>query len=323
MALMYKSADLIHWDYIHPLAIAKPNPNDASERPGASMWECPDFFFLGGKPILLVAAGNRYLAGTYKNQSFDQQGEGQIDFSNVAYAQKTMSDAKGRRIWWGWIHETWSAKASAEAGWAGVMSLPKLLTLRADGLLGIEPATEVQSLRQQSHSMGASVIKAGSPQLLGKFRGDCVEILAEIDLRDSRQAGLCVRSTRDGSEQTLVGYDRDSQSMYVDTTKSTLDPDIQARGRGRFVGRAIQQGGLPLKDGEPLQLRIFVDASVIESFANGRASMTSRVYPTKADSLGIGLFAKGGDAKLRHLTVYDLTPISRDRLTSGAELFSV
>lgn len=321
MALMYKSADLIHWNYIHPLAVAKPNPNDASGRPGASMWECPDFFFLDGKPILLVAAGNKYLTGTYKNEGFEQQGEGQIDSSNVAYAQKTMADAKGRRIWWGWIRETRSAKASAEAGWAGVMSLPKLLTLRPDGMLGVEPATQVESLRKQSHSMGALEIRTGGPQLLDKFRGDCVEILAEIDLGDSHQAGLCVRSTRDGSEQTLVGYDRDSQSMYTDTMKSSLDPDIQVTGRGRFAGRGIQQGDLPLKNGEPLQLRIFVDASVIESFANGRASMTSRVYPTNADSLGIGLFAKGGDAKLRHLTVYNLAPISRDRLTSGVELF--
>ncbi len=52
--LLYKSADLRHWQYLHPLAQGKwsgkpgPNPVDTGE-----MWECPDFFPLDGKHVLI------------------------------------------------------------------------------------------------------------------------------------------------------------------------------------------------------------------------------------------------------------------------------
>ncbi len=49
---------------------------------------------------------------------------------------------------------------------------------------------------------------------------------------------------------------------------------------------------LPLAPGDRLQLRVFVDHSVLEVFANGRACLTTRIYPTRPDSLGIGLEAR-------------------------------
>jgi beta-fructofuranosidase len=99
-ALMYRSMDLRKWEYHHPLASAGVNPNQR----GGSMWECPDFFFLKGKAVLMLAAGNRYMIGSYKDLKFEKQLEGCIDYGS-AYAQKTMEDGKGRRIWWGWVNE--------------------------------------------------------------------------------------------------------------------------------------------------------------------------------------------------------------------------
>jgi len=70
-----------------------------------------------------------------------------------------------------------------------------------------------------------------------------------------------------------------------------------------------------------LRLRSFIDASVLETFANGQASISDRVYPLNPASLGVGVFARGGTAHLRSMTVWDLDPISNDRLTSGIELY--
>jgi beta-fructofuranosidase len=144
MALLYSSRDLRKFTYVHPLAVAKPDAGAQDPtRPWASMWECPDFFFLHGEPVFLVARGNRYLTGTYSDHKFQQQFSGQIDCGSAAYAQKTMEDDKGRRrIWWAWIHEKRSPQAQVAAGWAGVMSLPRLLTLQSDGSLGIEPPSD-------------------------------------------------------------------------------------------------------------------------------------------------------------------------------------
>jgi hypothetical protein len=88
-------------------------------------------------------------------------------------------------------------------------------------------------------------------------------------------------------------------------------------------GRGVQSGDLSIGGKELLRLRIYLDASVIETFANGKASLSDRVYPASAASLGIGLFAKGGTAHLRSMTLWEIAPISNDRLTSGAERFRV
>ena len=325
MALMYRSSDLRNWEYMHPLATAKPAPQPPAGTPVgvSSMWECPDFFFLDGKPVLMVAGGNTYLTGTYENYKFEQKIEGRVDYGNAAYAQKTMADATGRRIWWGWLHEARSTKTQAAAGWAGVMSLPRILKMQSNGELGVEPASELKKLRGRNYKITGIPIKPDGPLLLQKqFSGDCVEILADIDLRHAQQVGLRVRSTVDGNEQTLVGFDRETSTIFCDTTQSSSDPETLNTSRP-LSGRGIQRGPLLLQSGENVKLHVFVDASVIEIFANGRAALSDRVYPTSPESLGIGLFARGGDAKLDSFEVYDLTPISTDRLTSGANLFRV
>ena len=50
-------------------------------------------------------------------------------------------------------------------------------------------------------------------------------------------------------------------------------------------------------------------ASVIEVFANGRACITARVYPSRPDSLGVQLFARGGTARPRSLDVWEMDSI--------------
>ena len=52
------------------------------------------------------------------------------------------------------------------------------------------------------------------------------------------------------------------------------------------------------------ELHLFLDRSTIEVFANRRACVSDRVYPTREDSLGVQLFARGGEAKVRTLKVW-------------------
>ncbi len=68
-------------------------------------------------------------------------------------------------------------------------------------------------------------------------------------------------------------------------------------------------GSLELEEEELLTLRVFIDRSILEVFANDRLCMTSRIYPTRPDSTGIGLFATGGPATLRSMEAWSLNPI--------------
>ena len=61
-----------------------------------------------------------------------------------------------------------------------------------------------------------------------------------------------------------------------------------------------------LRNGEKLELRIFIDRSILEVFANGRQCITQRIYPTRKDSTGIELFSKGGSMIVESLQAWDM-----------------
>jgi beta-fructofuranosidase len=48
---------------------------------------------------------------------------------------------------------------------------------------------------------------------------------------------------------------------------------------------------------------------VVEVFANDRLSLTSRVYPTLPDSVGVRLFSSGGPAAVKTVRIWGMKPI--------------
>ena len=66
--------------------------------------------------------------------------------------------------------------------------------------------------------------------------------------------------------------------------------------------RPPESGSFYLPPNEPLKLRVFVDKSVVEVFANGKQCVAMRVYPGRKDSVGVSLRAQGDDAELKSLT---------------------
>ena len=61
-----------------------------------------------------------------------------------------------------------------------------------------------------------------------------------------------------------------------------------------------------LNKGENMDLRIFIDKSIMEIFINSRQCVTQRIYPTRKDSQGIELFCKGGDITIESLQAWDM-----------------
>jgi beta-fructofuranosidase len=125
------------------------------------------------------------------------------------------------------------------------------------------------TLPRRSHKLGGLSIKPDGPLLLKQVSGDCVEIVAEIELGSAHQVGLRVRGTSDGSEQTLIGYDRDNSTLFSDTTQFSKDPETKSTNVYFRSGRGIRKGDLLLGTGEHLPRRVFV-------FANGQASLSDR-----------------------------------------------
>lgn len=229
-----------------------------------------------------------YFVGDYEDHRFRPKRSGIVDHGGRFYAPQSMTDERGRRVMFGWLREGREEETVLDSGWAGVMSLPRLLTLGDDGLLRSEPVPELATLRR-NHRRFADLMLLPEGTTLDGVRGDALEIAAEVDPGDAREVGIVVRlSPPDGAEQTGVIFDRTEELLRVDRSRSTLSLADE---------RAGASGPLSLTTEGTLKLRIFVDRSVIEVFGDGRMCLSELVYPTRPDSLGVGLFARGSSGR--------------------------
>lgn len=310
MVFLYRSLDLIHWDYMHELCRALKEEITENSDPVVSgeMWECPDFFPVGDRYVLLISTKGSvfYIAGSYEHNRLRPERQGKVDWGGEYYAARTMLDAQGRRILWGWIREGRSEVAHRAAGWAGVMSLPRVLSLNPDHTLAMSPHPNLAILRGRKHAIRAIEIYENSHELLKGVQGTALEIEAVIDPGTAAQCGLRVCCSPDFREYSLVAYDRQAKLLRVAREHSSLNPEAH---------HTAQECPIDLAEGALLELRIFIDSSVLEVFVNGLC-LTSRVYPTLKDSRDLGLFALKGRARLKRLNVWELQPISPDRLTT-------
>jgi beta-fructofuranosidase len=291
-AFVYRSPDLVRWTYLHPLCVGDP-------RETGTMWECPSLFPLADNKHVLVISPIPlrkvlYSVGTYRDHAFAPETWAGLDEGGCFYAPQTLLDAKGRRLMWGWLQEDRAPEAYRAAGWAGVMSLPRVLDLGTDGSLRITPPDELRILR--GGHVGIRDVALGTRDL-GDVRGDCLELALEIEPGDASAVELAVRRAPHGEEQTRIVYDAAARLLAVDRRQASRDP---------LTVRDVRATTLALAAGETLRLRVFLDRSVVETFANDRACLASRIYPTRADSLGLALTAVGGQAHLRSLDAWEM-----------------
>ncbi len=248
--LLYKSADLRHWEFQHIFAQGKPNnrKTNSTVESGES-WECPDFFPLGEKHILIHSTGTDdglqtiWQSGTLDKATMQWRPETEgILNHGPYYAPKTQLDAAGNRILWGWIPETRPQAEFAKAGWACCMSLPRVLTLEGGKLL-FQPAVEIEALREPK-------------QPADDLRQ------AELVFRVSRSTATAGEPVTDASGSLLIaanGAPADGQIRWSNKNVALHDP-------------------LP----DHFEVRCFLDHSVIEVFVGNFAVLTERRYSSGA-----------------------------------------
>jgi beta-fructofuranosidase len=218
---------------------------------------------------------------------------------NSYFAPESLLDDRGRRIMWAWIFDSPGFATRMDYGWSGTMSLPRVLSLGEDGTLKMNPPEEIERLRYNGKKLTDLTVPADAELPLEGIGGNSLEVVVEINAPDAKQFGVKVCCSPDGEEQTLVYYDAVAKQLSVDTNKSSLTEGP----------KSIEAGPLELKAGEPLKLRIFVDKSVVEVFANdGRQAVMRRVYPSRTDSVGVKLFSVGGPASVTNIDGWEMMP---------------
>lgn len=301
-ALLYASSDLREWEYLGPLLVG-------SDGHGA-VWECPELLELGDRSLLHVSNYEDvvYFLGRLREGTFEAEHQGVLDHGDF-YAPQSLRD-DDRYLTWGWLPETRGPSAQWDAGWSGVLSLPRVLSLGDDGRLRQRPAAEVDQLRRRRLSTAVPDTIGGDRHTLG-VGGRTLEVALDVSLADASAFELSVFESADREERTAIRYTRESQ-VVVDRSASSRDG----------IGATDSQRMSVTPYDEPLSLRAFLDESVLELYANGRHCLTSRVYPSP-ESAGISVATEGGRASLRSFDVWALeaaiTPGPRPSSRAGEE----
>ena len=299
--LLYRSRDLRAWEYMHILAHRdRSGPAAFDSFDPWEVWECPEIFPLGDRHVLIFStAGKTYWqSGRLDEQkmTFHPEQAGIVDFGSY-YAAKTQLDKNGNRILWGWVTESRPLAEYKAAGWAGLMSLPRVLSISEDGRLRMRFASELQILRHKERPVNISENETENQRQITsiKIENGCGEILCAMQ----KSAGPFQLTVSAFSEHTLPLL--------------TIDHDPS-----RSTPVSIEARPIPvsLNEHESVELHLYIDASVIEILVNGQAAWTKRFYLKGANSPEIGLQWKSSTRSIKKLTAWQIAPISDDRLTT-------
>ncbi len=246
--------------------------------------ECPDFFELpldgdkeNGRWIFWGANGN-YRVGRFDGKVFVPETKIlRSHWGASFYAAQTWNDippGDGRRIQIGWMRG---------GKYPGVvfnqqMSFPRELSLRTtpEGpRLFFRPVREIEKIRGRRQAWSDLELRPGADPL-ASLEGDFWDIDAVIEPGRAKQVGFRIR----GKE---ILYDGKSGSLSAFGKRAPL-------GAGK----------------KEIRLRILVDKTSIEIFAaGGRITMCFCFLPG-AGARPLGLFARGGTARVRALDVWEL-----------------
>ncbi|MHC4563981.1 MAG: GH32 C-terminal domain-containing protein, partial [Planctomycetota bacterium] len=254
--------------------------------------------------------GARYYLGRYDNGTFVPEEHHRMNFPGGAcFAPESLLDGQGRRIFWAWVLD----QRRGENYWAdavGVMTMPRVFTLDADGSLQINPPVEFEQLRSHHRGRTDLVIDDGQESKLADIRGDVMELSAEATVPEAGQFGLWVRVSEDRHERTGIMFNAADGTLSVDADHASLSGNVFYGYKMMFAGWQedvrIQQAPFQLTPGERLHLRIFIDKSILEVYANGRQCITQRIYPTRDDAVDVHLFSQGGATTVHSLDAWDL-----------------
>jgi len=282
--LMYYSKDLSQWKYVTIL--------DQSRGKYGKMWECPDFFALGGRQILLVSPqdmraqglefhnGNNsmFIYGQYnkKNHQFQREMITAVDYGLDFYAPQTMLAPDGRRILIGWM-QSWDANITpASFQWSGMMTIPRELTLE-NGRIHQRPVRELKKYRND-------MVRYDNLEITGQttfqdVRGRVLEL--QIEITGFEFDHFRIEFGKNEEYGTFLQYSHKKKCLTVDRTHSGIDRDVVCQ---RKMELAPMQKG---QKGEVLKLRILLDKYSVEVFANdGEKVMSSLFYtPLEAEEI--------------------------------------
>ncbi len=300
--LLYRSDNLEQWEFLDVL--------DQSRGKYGRMWECPDFFPLGDKHILLVSPQNMrargyefhngnnsvFIYGHYDKSihQFERETITSADYGLDFYAPQTLQTADGRRIMIGWM-QSWDAKFMKDfLDWSGMMTLPRELALK-NGKIYQHPVRELENYHKNKvEYTGKEITEA---VVLDGIKGRVIDLQVDITQFDFHH--FAIHFAHNDEYEMLLQYNHMRKCLTIDRTHSGLIRDVVCR-RKMMVGPTVS--GI---QGEVLKLRLLLDRYSVEVFVNEGEKVMSTVFHTPMEADGI-IFDTDGTAFINVLK-YDIS----------------
>lgn len=288
--LQYKSTDGIHWEFLSILA--------QNRGRFGRMWECPDFFKLDGKYVLLTSPqdmlpkgfeyhngnGTLCLIGSYDTETdtFVEEHDQAIDYGIDFYAPQTILAPDGRRIMIGWMQnwDTCNLRDSRQP-WFGQMSLPRELSIE-NGRLFQRPVRELERMRR-GEVRHENVVFEGITRLEGvSGRKVDMELTLHLGNEGKPLQKFAVRFAQDDICHTAVSFRPYESVLKVDRKFSGS--------RRAFIH---QRRSLVNVKQDELKLRIILDRFSAEVFVNDGEQVMTITFYTDQSADGISFYADG------------------------------
>lgn len=289
------------------------------------VWECPDLFELpvegtGLKKWVLLCnlnpggifggSATQYFIGDFDGKTFkaDTDVDGTVptkwmDYGKDHYATVSWSDAPNhRRTVIGWMSNWQYAAEVPTQQFRSANTLPREVTLFTgdDGRIyaASSPSPEVEQLRGAlvRHIAKSSIGTSGRTFRLPEANDGICEILLELEAPKNKEVTM-----------TLGNKEGEQVTMIYNTGDNTLSFDRRKSGIVNFSQDfpAVTVAPTFSRDGN-LSLRLFIDRSSIEVFANGgRSVMTNLVFPTSPYT-DFTVRTATGNAKIKNLKIYSI-----------------
>jgi sucrose-6-phosphate hydrolase SacC (GH32 family) len=275
-----KSDNLKDWTYIGELL----HPDFDEKKLGVERAEdisCPNFFKLGNKWVLVCIShrlGCRYFIGDFQNEQFlPEQHALMGGLSNRYFAPESLLTPDGRRVNWAWFFGGQTK---------GVQSLPVEMELPDDGIMRYRPLRELESLRYDERSCENVKVNEEAPVLLEIIKGIHLELEMFIKNPGDESLGIDVLCDEHGRSGLRISVDRKAGMLFVGEEKAPFQ----------------------LKKNEPLTLRVFVDTTLVEVFANERQYVITDKPREAGEKINdrIAVFSHNGDLTVDKLTGWQM-----------------
>ena len=269
---------------------------------GASgrFWEMPNVTPMGGDKYLFtctpldgpqgvqtlcwvgtIGSDGRFVFGEDDDQQYlEMNGIGRQGYGLLS---PSFCQAGGKTLLLGIVPDKLPGDVNYTMGWAHNYSLPRELSLAADGTLVQQPYSGLTALRTAttvSHEASLDGVQPLSP-----VSGRQLELQGSFTVGTSGQMGF--RFLKNGNHYAELSYDASTGRLKLDLTM--LERTVNDQG----IYNGVYDVALPQRPaaGSELKLHVFLDGSVADIFVNDRWAYSVRLFPIDVNAVDAEVFA--------------------------------